>query len=312
MWVSQRTNLSPVGLKQQSTSEVTPYDFGVPQRLSRDAASGLRRIHELLARDLEHVLGEVFDNDLRGSVVTLDQSRYRNFMDGLPGRAFHAVLTADALDGDIQLVIPDTTALHLVDRLLQTSAGPERNLTMVDARLIENYLPNLLRAATGAFEPYHPVDFTFVASELNGQLVKLVPDDEVVVILELLFTFGDHDVTIILCYPQKAIVPILASLSAMEREATAEAITRSSPIRRSILRVALEVTVQLPPTWLPAGAVNELRVGDVLQTGIAADTPPMLTIAGRPALRVRPTTRRNRLACAVVGEADPTGRGLVP
>lgn len=291
--------------------EVVPYDFGVPQRLSREAASGLRRIHEVLSRDLEHDLGTVFDCDVRGTVVTLDQARYQHFVDRIPGRAYHAVLSSEELDGDVQFVVPDTTALRLVDRLLQTQNGPERNLTIVDARLIEDYLPTLLEAVAAAYRPYYPVVMEFSRSDLNGQLVKLVPDDEVVVVLELLFTIGDDDITLVFCYPQKSIVPILATLSDMERAATAEAITRSSPIRRSILRVPIRTTVALPPTWLPAGAVDQLKVGDVLQTGIAADVAPMLTIAGRPALRVRPTTRRNRLACAVVGEADPNGKGNV-
>ncbi len=309
MWATQRTNLTSVGFQQQS-SDVVPYDFGVPQRLGREAASGLRRIHEVLSRDLEHVLGDFFENDLRGSVVTLEQARYQQFVDRVPARAYHAVLASDALDGDVQLVIPDTTALRLVDRLLQTSEGPDRNLTIVDARLIEDFLPNLLSAVKNAYHSYHPVELEFARSELNGQMVKLVPDDDVAVILELLFTFGDDDVTFIFCYPQKAIGPILTSLADMERAATSEAITRSSPVRRSILRVPIPVTVQLPPTWLPAGSVNDLKVGDVLQTGIAADTPPTLNISGRPALRVRPTTRRNRVACAVVGEADQHGKGI--
>ena len=108
-----------------------------------------------------------------------------------------------------------------------------------------------------------------------------------------------------------ALVPILASLSDLEREATAEALVRSSPIRRSILRVPIPVTVALPTTTLSAGDVSALKVGDVLQTGIAADTAPMLMIAGRPTLVVRPTVRRNRLACAVVGEPSSSTKGLL-
>ena len=294
---------------QDNISDVVPYDFGVPQRLSREATSGLRRIHEVIARDLEHVFGQVFDHDVRGSVVNLEQTRYQQFVDRLPARGYHAVVAADALAGDLQIVLPGSTALRLVDQLLQTSEGPERNLTLVDGRLIEDYIPRLLTTLGVAFAPYHPLTFSLVRSELNGQLVKLVAADDVVVLIELLFTFGENDNSVIIAYPQKAIVPILASLTQMEAAATAEALERSSPIRQSILRVPVPVTVALPPTSLPAGAVNSLKVGDVLQTGVAADTPPMLMIAGKPALQVRPSTRRNRLVCAVVGEA-PTGKGL--
>lgn len=247
------------------------------------------------------MLGSVFEGDVRGSVVALEQSRYQKFLDGLPGQAFHAVVASDALAGECEIVLPGPTALRLVDRILGTSSGASRSLTLIDAHLIEDLLPRFLTSIAGAFEPYHPLGLEFTRSELNSQLVKLVPGDDVVVVLELLFTIGDDDLTMVLCYPQKAIVPILASLSDIEQAATAEALNRSSPIRRSILRVSIPVTVQLPSAWLPAAAVNQLKVGDVLQTGVPADTPPVLAIAGQPALRVRPTTLRNKIACAVVG-----------
>ena len=300
MSAARGTKLRSVGFRGD-TSEVVPYDFGVPQRLSRDATLGLRRIHQDIARDLEQVLGAIFECDVRDSVVTLDQSRYQNFIDDLPVRAFHAVVGSDALAGEFEIVLPGSTGLRFVDQVLRTMPSGERPLTVVDARLIEDILPKFLRSIAGAFAPYHPLRLEFSRSELNSQLVKLVPSDDIVVVVELLFTVGDDDLNLIICYPQKAIVPILASLSDLEQAATDEALARSSPIRRSILRVPVPVTMQLPPTWLPAASVNDLKVGDVLQTGIPADTPPVLTVSGRSALRVRPTTRRNRLACAVVG-----------
>lgn len=290
---------------------MAPYDFGVPQRLGREAAGGLRRIHESIARDLEQVLGALFEHDVRGSVVSLEQTRYQQFIDSLPARTYHGIVSSDALDGDCAILLPGATALRLVDCMLRTTKGPERNLTIVDACLIEDYLPRILDVMTAAFRPYHPLGLEFARSELNNQLVKLVPGEDAVVVLELLFTFGDDDITIIICYPQEAIVPILASLSDLEREATAEALVRSSPIRRSILRVPIPVTVALPTTTIAAGDISALKVGDVLQTGIDADTAPMLMIAGRPTLIVRPTVRRNRLACAVVGEPSSSTKGLL-
>lgn len=283
------------------TSEVTLYDFGVPQRLGRDAISGLRRIHADVARDLDQVLSTIFEADVRGTVVSLEQSRYQSFIDGLPTRAYHGIVTSESLAGEFEVVLPGRTSLRVVDQLLGTSATADRPLTLIDARLIEDLMPRVLASIAGAYEPYFPLHFDFVRSEVNNQLVKLVPGDDVVVTIELLFTLGDDDLAITLCYPQKSITPILSSLSDIEQLAASEALARSSPIRRSILRVPVPVIVQLPSTWLSPVEVEQLKVGDVLQTGVAADTPPVLTVAGRPALRVRPTTRRTRVACAVVG-----------
>ena len=170
-------------------------------------------------------------------------------------------------------------------------------------------MPKFLRAISGAFAPYLPMRLELLRSEVNNQLVKLVPADDVVVVIELLFSIGEDELSITVCYPQKAIVPILSSLSDIEKAAASEALARSSPIRRSILRVPVPVSVQLPSTWLSALEVDQLKVGDVLQTGVPADTPPVLTIDGRAALKVRPTTRRSRVACAVVGPVTPPRPG---
>jgi flagellar motor switch protein FliM len=282
-------------------SEVALYDFGVPQRLGRDALSGIRRIHTDVARDLDQVLSAVFEADVRGTVVSLEQARYQSFIDGLPTRAYHGIIASDGLAGEFEIVFPGRTALRLVDQLLGTSPTGDRPLTLIDAHLIEDLMPRLLQAIGGAYDPYFPLSLDFVRSEVNNQVVKLVPGDDVVVIIELLFTLGDDDLAITLCYPQKAITPILSSLSDIEKLAATQALARSSPIRASILRVPVPVIVQLPSTWLSPVEIDQLKVGDVLQTGVPADTPPVLTIAGRPALRVRPTTRRTRVACAVVG-----------
>lgn len=292
------------------TSDVALYDFGVPQRLGRDAISGLRRIHDDVARDIDQVLSTVFEVDVRGTVVSLEQTRYQSFIDSLPVRAYHGIVTSDALAGEFEIVLPGRTSLRVVDQLLGTSETGDRPLTVIDAHLLEDLMPRILQSIAGAYEPYFPLHLEFVRSEVNNQIVKLVPGDDVVVIIELLFTLGDDDLAITLCYPQKAITPILSSLSDIEQMAASEALARSSPIRASILRVPVPVIVQLPSTWLSPLEVDQLKVGDVLQTGVPADTPPLLTIAGRPALRVRPTTRRTRVACAVVGPiTDPSQAG---
>ncbi|MFQ5558025.1 MAG: FliM/FliN family flagellar motor switch protein [Acidimicrobiales bacterium] len=273
----------------------------MPNRLSREATSGLRRIHEGASRDLELVLGDLFESDVRGSVVAVEQARYSRFIDRLPSRAYHAVFAARGLDGDVQLVLGGNTALAIIDRVLRREGRSDRGLTLVDQHLLVDLAPSLMRSIEEALRPHCAVELSLVRSELNAQLVKLLPGDDVVVVVELLFTIGDHDLTIVVAYPHTALEPLLAALSAAEQAATQAAMTKSTPIRRSILRVPIPVTVRLPSMWLPASEVRELAVGDVLQTGVAVDTPPVLTIDGRPALSVLTTSHRSRLACVVVG-----------
>lgn len=295
---------------REDTIDAAPYDFGVPQRLGREAIAGLRRIHADVARDLEYLLSGVFGSDVRGSIVALEQTRYQNFIDDLAPQALHAIIGSEALAGDFKIVLPGRTGLRLVDKILGTESTEERPLTKVDASLIEDLIPQIVGTISTAFDAYHPLGASINRTELDSQLVKLVPGDDVVVVIELLFTVDDDDLSVTICYPQKAVVPILSSLNAIEQHATDKALNTASPIRGTMLRVPIEVRVQLPSAWMSAESLHSLKVGDVLQTGIAAETAPILSIAGRPALSVRPTTRLRKVACVVVGTVPDASRSL--
>ena len=216
----ERPSLPIVGFRED-TSDVVLYDFGVPQRLGREAVAGLRRIHADVARDLEHVLSGVFESDIRGSVVALEQTRYQSFIDDLPDPRLPCRSSPPTNSpATSRSSCPVRTGLRLVDQILGTPATGDRALTVVDARLIEDSRsPRSSAPMSSAFEPYHPLRLAFNRSELNNQFVKLVPGDDVVVVIELLFTVGDDDLSVTVCYPQKAIVPILASLSDIENAA---------------------------------------------------------------------------------------------
>jgi len=285
------------------TDVVDLYDFAVPHRLGRDATAGLRRLHETMARDFEHTLGALSGSEVRGTVVSIEQMRYERFVDRHPGRAFHAVLDSRGFDCGVDFLLPAPTARCVVGNILNTDGGPERPITMVDAHLVEAILPDLVEAADSAICFHHESGLRVNRFELNGKAVKLVTPNDIVIVVELQFSVDEDTLVFIICYPQEPVMPLLASLSDMEREATTAAM-KASPIGDCVQRVAIPISIRLPAAKIQAEALNSLSVGDILQTGVRVDSAPLLVINDRPALKVRTTPRGSRLACAVTGPAD--------
>ena len=288
------------------TGAVDLYDFAVPHRLGRDATAGLRRLHETMARDFEHTLGAFSGSEVRGTIVSVEQMRYERFVDRYPGRTFHAVLDSRGFDCNLDLLMPAPTARLMVGNVLNTDGGPDRPITTVDAHLVEGVLPDLVEAIDSAISFHHKSDLRFDRFELNGKAVKLVTPDDIVILVEAQFAVADDTFVFILCYPQEPMMPLLAALSDMEREATTAAMN-SSPIGDCVQRVVIPISIRLPASRIQAAELNSLRVGDVLQTGVSVDATPLLVINEHPTLRVRTVPRANHMACAVTGLANPRG-----
>lgn len=255
-----------------------------------------------MAHDFEHSLGAFAGGEVRGTVVSVEQMRYQRFVDRHQGRAFHAVLEARGFDCGVDLLMPAATARLMVGRILGTDSGPERPVTIVDAHLVEAVLPELVEAMDSAIRFHHESDLRFNRFELNGKAVKLVTPDDIVIVVETQFSVEDETFAFIMCYPQEPLMPLLASLSDMEREASTAAMNKS-PVGDCVQRVAIPISIRLPSARIQAAELNDLSVGDILQTGVSAQAEPLLVIDGRPILRVRTVPRAARLTCAVTGLA---------
>jgi flagellar motor switch protein FliM len=288
--------------------EPLPYDFGVSSRLSREAVVGLKKIHAATADELEVRLSRSFGDDIRVVSVDVSQVRYETFVNSAQTGSYHFVMFSNPLGGQFQAAFdPESTmrmlALVFGCEVTQTS----RELSLVDARVLDSRVGLFIDALNQSFRPYFDMQLEAVRSMVNPKQVKIIDDDETVVQADLRFSVGvsKAEFTLRLCYPQDVVTPVLVALSDVERASATEALTRNTPIQKSLMGVRLPVSVQLPSWLMGAADVEHLDVGDVIRTGVLLESNPRLCVSGRALLDVSIFSSHQRVAAEVVGVHDP-------
>ena len=280
-----------------------PYDFGVSSRLSREAVVGLKRIHATAADELEVLLSRSFGEDIRVSNVHVTQVRYEQFVAAAPLGSYHFLMGSESLGGQFQAAFdPDSTAKMLALVFGSESVTNNRELSLVDARVLDSRVGLFVEALNRSFAPYFQLGLASLRSMINPKQVKIIDDNETVVQAELHFAVGvsKTEFCLRICYPQDDVTPVLVALSDVERASATEALHRSTPIQQSLMRVKLPVSVQLPTWVMNAESVESLAVGDVVRNGIPTTTPPRLCIADKPLLDVNTFAIGQRIAAEVL------------
>ena len=289
---------------EQAVREPVVYDFGVSSRLSREAVLGMRKIHAAAADELEFALSRAFGTEIKATSVEVSQVRYEAFVAMAPTGSYHAVMTSPGLGGQFQAALdPESTSrmLGLVFNAKVDSTG--RELSIVDAKVLDSQFKGFVTVIDRNFNQYYALDLQFSRSMVSPKQIKIIDDAEPVVLVEGKFSIGVEkiDFRLLICYPQDVVTPVLVALSDIERASASEALTRTSPIQKSLMSVRLPVSVRLPSWSVDAGVIESMELGDVLRTGLPSNVSPVLSVAGRSLLNVNCFASGRRVAAEVLG-----------
>ncbi|HHN78625.1 MAG TPA: flagellar motor switch protein FliM, partial [Phycisphaerales bacterium] len=203
--------------RDMSTVEVRSYDFKRPERVSKDQMRALQTLHEAFARNFGAALSGFLRAIVEVRVATCEQMTYGDFISGLPNPTSFNLISADTLQGQMCLEISPLIIYPIIDRLLGGTSQelfiPQRPMTLIETRLIENVTRRGLAALSEAWESVRKLSFEITATESNPQLVQIVPPNEVVVVVGLEMKLSNRAGTMNLCTPYNVIEPVMEDLS---------------------------------------------------------------------------------------------------
>ena len=134
--------------------------------------------------------------------------------------------------------------------------------------------------------------------ESNPRLLRILPADELVILLGFEVSLGDLQGMIRLCLPCRAI----------ERLGDQLLPDNVTPINHSVPGSVAAVRVTLAETQISAGELADLRVGDIIATETAAESPAIVSIEGAAKFCAKPGTYQGRKAVRLT-EAVENARG---
>jgi flagellar motor switch protein FliM len=175
----------------------------------------------------------------------------------------------------------------MIDRLLGGSSHdlfiPQRPMTAIETRLIENVTTRALDALSEAWDGVREIKFQISASESNPQLVQIVPPNEVVVIVGLEVKMSNRAGTMNLCIPYNAIEPVIDVLSSqswfsVNKTDGSDAFAKT--LTTKLGRAGTLVTGILAETTITVRDLATLEIGDLLLTERASTKPMVLCVEG--------------------------------
>jgi flagellar motor switch protein FliM len=301
--------------KDMSGAEVRAYDFKRPERVSKDQMRALQTLHEAFARNFGAALSGFLRAIVEVRVATCEQMTYGDFISGLPNPTSFNLISADGLQGQMCLEISPLIIYPIIDRLLGGTSQdlfiPQRPMTLIETRLIENVTRRGLEALSEAWQSVRSLRFAITATESNPQLVQIVPPNEVVVVVGLEMKLANRAGTMNLCIPYNVIEPVMADLSTQNWFAVgADENSKASRERivGSLERATVGVSAILAETTITVRDLAGLSTGDLILTEKHAGSPVVLCVEGQKKFVAEVGRCRRSRAVKILRAIEPSDR----
>jgi flagellar motor switch protein FliM len=269
--------------------EIRDYDFKRPERISKDQMRALQTLHDTFARNFGASLSGFLRTIVEVRVAHAEQMTYAEFIASLPNPTSFNLIDSDELSGQMCLEMSPLIIYPIIDRLLGGSNQdlfiPQRAMTVIEVRLIQQILIRALSALSEAWESVRSLTFRMGDLESNPQIVQIVPPNEVVVVMGFEIKMTNRAGTMSLCIPFNVIEPLIDDLSAQSwflAGRIRQGRRWEQQIADQLGDAVLDMAGVLAQTNITLNDLKGLEVGDVIVTEKPASAPVVLTAKGVP------------------------------
>jgi flagellar motor switch protein FliM len=253
----------------------------------------LRTLHEGLVDDFAAALSDLLRCPVDVRLAGVDQLAYGQFVGSVDTPACFNVLKAEPLDDRLMLDVEPAILYPMIDRLLGGRGDeppPGRPLGDIELPLAARIVRLFLGQLQAAWKSVLNLKFDILQVESNPRLLRVLPSDEMVVVVGFQLTIGELSGMMRLCLPCRA----------MQRMGETHRQTPPSCDGETLV----EVAVTLATTPIAAQELESLRVGDIIATETAVGSPVVVSVAGQPRFRGEPGVCQGRKAVRLTEAID--------
>ncbi len=291
-------------------TQYASYDFGRPERVSKDEARSLEALHMDIARNLSATFSGLLRSIVEVKLASVEEIIYSEFILSVPNPTYLNIINAKPLEGEMVLEINPSITFPILDKLLggasEEVSVPNRPLTEIELRLMDKIITRVVGALNNEWSKIKPVEFKVVDTEYNPQLLQIIPPTETVVLVGFEITLGGFSGMLNFCIPFVSLDPFLDQLSTRRWRAYTR--TKAQPealpaIQATVKNAYLDLAAYLAETTITLRDFLELQPGDIIQTEKPTSQPATVYVQGRAKFLASPGRLRRKKAVLIVGEA---------
>jgi flagellar motor switch protein FliM len=258
-------------VRQKDDRVVVVYDLTSQDRIIRGRLPQLDVIYEKFMRSFRVSLSSALRKIASLNHASTDFLKFGEFINTLPMPTCMSVLRFGTLRGSVLFVIETKLAYALVDSFFGGDDRPYskvegKDFTPIEISIVRKVVNLAIEDLEDAWQSIHPIDCSFLRTEVNPQFVGIVPPTDVVIASAFDVELENASGTITLVIPYSTIEPIKQKLSTgfqVESDQTDKKLW-TSIIKEQLLETELDVKVDLGQSEISLKELMALKVGDVI------------------------------------------------
>lgn len=251
--------------------EAVPYDFRLPNRISKNQLRTLRNIHENFAEGLSSFLMTKLQSIININVISVDQIYYSEYVLSVSNPA--CLFLFDVKGSDIKAILELSTelAFTLIDRLLGGNGKGTKQakvVTPIEQKVLMVFVERVMQELKKAWGIIGYYDFNLERFESDIDFAQITSQSESVLIISFELFIGEQAFLMNLCFATYAFDTILSKLSTQNfstiRPAKYQGTTAKNILMNHLRGTDLKVQVEFGKAVISLKELMELKKGDVI------------------------------------------------
>ena len=255
-----------------SENEAIPFDFRLPNRISKNQLRTIRNIHENFSESLASFLVTKLQTIVNINVTSVDQIYYSEYVLSVSNPA--CLFTFDIKNSDIKgiLEISPELALSLVDRLLGGNGSGSKQtklITSIEQKVILVVVEKIMQDLKKGWQIVDNFDFIVERFESDIDFAQITSQNESVLLISFEIMISDQVFMMNIAFATFAFDTILAKLSSQKmssiRPGKYNGTTAQEILSNHLLKTSLPIVVEFGTAKLTMNDLMEMEVGDIVK-----------------------------------------------
>jgi flagellar motor switch protein FliM len=265
--------------------DVVPFDFRLPNRISKNQLRTIRNIHETFAEGFSSFLVSKLQTIVNINVTSVDQIYYSEYVLSVANPA--CLYTFDIKNTDVKGIFevsPDL-AMNLIDMLLGgngENASKPKPITPIEQKVLNVIIDRVMQDLTKSWLIIGDYEFRTERFESDIDFAQITSQSESVLLVTFELMIGEKTFFMNLCFATFAFDTVLSKLTVQHlskiRPGKYSGTTAQNMIRENLSSSQIPLTVEFGKTKVSLKELMTLEKGDIikLQNKIDCDFPVKL------------------------------------
>ncbi len=251
--------------------EVVPFDFRLPNRISKNQLRTIQNINENFAEMFSSFLMSKLQSIVSCNVTSVDQIYYSEYVLSVSNPA--CLFTFDIKHTDIKGILEFSPefAFTLVDRLLGGNGKGDKGsqvITPIEQKVLEVVIHKLLQDLGKAWQIIGDYTFKVDKFEPDIDFVQITSQSESVLLITFEVHIGEESYMMNLCFATYAFDTILSKLNSQNlssiRPLKYHGTTAQNILTNHLKKTELNLNVEFGKSSISFNQLIKLKIGDVI------------------------------------------------